>query len=194
MPRLNWSVYPMTKFIISVLGKDRPGIISAVTRVLLETDVNIEDVSQTILQTEFCGIFIITGSDHLNQKDLLGALQDGTHHLDLQFQIKELEGKPSDWATCACEPFVLTTRGPDNKGLVAGMTAVLAEHNVNVTQLKAVFRGEDDPERNIMIYEVDIPLELDQDRLRKALQAKADELGLKISIQHKNIFDVINRI
>lgn len=184
----------MTKFIISVLGKDRPGIIAAVTRVLFETDVNIEDVSQTILQSEFCGIFIITGPDNLNQKDLLGALQDGTHHLDLQFHIKELEGKPSDWATCACEPFVLTTRGPDNKGLVAGMTAVLAEHNVNVTQLKAVFRGADEPERNIMIYEVDIPLDLDQDRLRKALQAKADELGLKISIQHKNIFDVINRL
>jgi glycine cleavage system transcriptional repressor len=184
----------MTKFIISVIGKDRPGILAAVTRVLFETDVNIEDVSQTILQSEFCGIFIVTGPDKLNQKDLLGALQNGTLHLDLQFHLKELEGKTSDWATCACEPFVLTTRGPDDKGLVAGMTAVLAEHNVNVTQLKAIFRGGDTPERNIMIYEVDIPLELDLDRLRNALQAKADELSLKISIQHRNIFHAINRI
>ena len=48
----------MTKVIISVLGKDRPGIVAAVSRVLFECDCNIENVSQTILQTEFAGIFI----------------------------------------------------------------------------------------------------------------------------------------
>lgn len=184
----------MIKFIISVLGKDRPGILAAVTQALFENDLNIEDVNQTILQSEFCGIFIVSGQDHLASSDMHSTLQNGTAHLDLQFHIKELEGKPSDWATCACEAFVLTTRGPDNKGLVAGVTAVLAAHNVNVTQLKAVFRGDDKPGHNVMIYEVDIPLDLDQDKLRRALQAKADALGLKISIQHKNIFEAINRI
>jgi glycine cleavage system transcriptional repressor len=184
----------MTKFIISVLAKDRPGIIAAVTRTLFESDLNIEDVSQTILQSEFCGIFIVSANDSLEQEHLLAALEKGTSHLDLQFHIKELEGKPSDWATCACEPFVLTTKGPDNKGLVAGITEVLADHNVNVTQLQAVFRGGDEPGRNIMIYEVDIPLDLDQDRLRRALKEKAGTLGLEISIQHRNIFEAINRI
>jgi glycine cleavage system transcriptional repressor len=48
----------MKKMIISVLGKDRPGIIAAVTRILYELDCNIENVSQTILQNEFSGIFI----------------------------------------------------------------------------------------------------------------------------------------
>jgi glycine cleavage system transcriptional repressor len=184
----------MTKFIISVLGKDRPGILAAVTQVFFDVDLNIEDVSQTILQSEFCGIFIAAGPDQLDQQHLLTALQSGTSHLDLEFHIKEMEGKPSDWTTCACEPFVLTTRGPDKKGLVAGITSVLAAHNVNVTRLTAVFRGGNEPGRNIMIYEVDIPLDLDQDQLRSVLQAKADELCLKISIQHKNIFDAINRI
>jgi glycine cleavage system transcriptional repressor len=45
-----------------------------------------------------------------------------------------------------------------------------------------------------MIYEVDIPLDLDQDRLRRALKEKAGTLGLEISIQHRNIFEAINRI
>ncbi len=49
----------MKKMIISVLGKDRPGIIAAVTRILFEQDCNIENVSQTILQNEFSGIFIV---------------------------------------------------------------------------------------------------------------------------------------
>jgi glycine cleavage system transcriptional repressor len=45
-----------------------------------------------------------------------------------------------------------------------------------------------------MIYEVDIPPSTDQKRLREALRKKAGELDLEINIQHRNIFDAINRI
>ena len=38
----------MKKIVVSVLGQDRPGIIAAITRVLYQTDCNIENVSQTI--------------------------------------------------------------------------------------------------------------------------------------------------
>ena len=49
----------MCKVIISVLGHDRPGIVAAVANVLFEQNCNIENVSQTILQTEFSGSFIV---------------------------------------------------------------------------------------------------------------------------------------
>lgn len=184
----------MQKIIISVLGKDRPGIIAAVTGVLFKKDFNIEDVSQTILQSEFSGIFIVSGPSEISHQELLDALQETTSHMKLHFHVKELESRNSGWTTCDCEPFVITTRGPDRKGLVAQMTALLAGHNVNVTQLLAAFRGGDDPERNIMIYEVDVPLDIDQSQLRRALRAKGEELNLEVNIQHKNIFEAINRI
>ena len=50
----------MNKVILSVLGHDRPGIVAAVAKVLFEQNCNIENVSQTILQTEFSGSFIVT--------------------------------------------------------------------------------------------------------------------------------------
>ena len=93
-----------------------------------------------------------------------------------------------------CEPFVISTRGPDCKGLVAQITAVLAEHHVNVTQLQAAFRGGTEPSDNVMVYEVDVPAAIDQAAFRKRLQEKARELSLEISIQHKNIFEAINRV
>jgi len=184
----------MKKFIISVLGKDRPGIIAAVTKVLFENDFNIEDVSQTILQNQFSGIFITDGPDHVSPEGLSDALSGDTSSLDLHFHVRELGADKDTWTTCDCEPFVITTRGPDRKGLVASITALLASHNVNVTQLQAAFRGGDDPDKNIMIYEVDIPLDIDRSELRQALQAKGHELDLQINIQHKNIFEAINRI
>ena len=48
----------MKKVVISVLGQDRPGIIAKVSKALFNKGYNIENVSQTILQSEFSGIFI----------------------------------------------------------------------------------------------------------------------------------------
>lgn len=184
----------MKKFIISVLGKDRPGIIAAVTRIFLEQEFNIEDVSQTILQAEFSGIFIVTGPDHCDPQGVCQALQTATDGFDMHFHVRVMDPNGSRWTTCACEHFIITTRGPDRKGLVAQITAILAAHNVNVTQLQAVFRGGDEPGRNIMIYEVDIPADIDQSQLNEVLKAKGRELNLEVNIQHKNIFEAINRV
>ena len=92
------------------------------------------------------------------------------------------------------ESFVITTRGPDQKGLVARITAIIARHQVNITNCQAVFKGGDDPNANIMIYEVDIPTDINHQTLRRELREKALALNLDISIQHKLIFEAINRV
>ncbi len=184
----------MKKLIISVLGQDRPGIIAAVSQVLFDHDFNIEDVSQTILQSSFSSIFIVIGPDSSDPEALTLALQNATKEMNMHYYVRQLDETQAKWTTKPCESFVITTRGPDQKGLVAKVTRVLADHNVNVSQLKAVFRGGDEPDRNVMIYEVDIPADIDQKKLRSALRNKGDELNLQISIQHKDVFEAVNRI
>lgn len=51
------------RVIISVLGRDRVGIIAAVAGVLSAANVNILDISQTILQEYFAMILIADMSD-----------------------------------------------------------------------------------------------------------------------------------
>jgi glycine cleavage system transcriptional repressor len=89
---------------------------------------------------------------------------------------------------------VITTKGPDRKGLVAGISEVIARHGVNITNLQAVFKGGADPGDNIMIYEVDVPDAVELQSLSGDLRARAESLGLDISIQHRNIFEAIHRI
>jgi glycine cleavage system transcriptional repressor len=74
------------------------------------------------------------------------------------------------------------------------MTAIIARHNVNVTNCQAVFKGGDDPNSNIMIYEVDIPADTDQQMLFNELRQKGADLNLQVSIQHRDIFEALNRI
>jgi glycine cleavage system transcriptional repressor len=184
----------MNKAVISVLGQDRPGIIAAVTAILFKLDCNIENINQTILQSEFSGIFIASFPSDISNDEICARLSKDLSHMKLHVHVKPLEHKEKGLSGNICEPFVITTIGPDRKGLVAGITAVIAKHGVNVTNLKAVFKGGDNPSDNIMIYEVDIPCDTDQNLLRSELRKKASEMGLDISIQHRNIFMSINRI
>jgi glycine cleavage system transcriptional repressor len=184
----------MKKMIISVLGQDRPGIIAAVTRILFEQDCNIENVSQTILQNEFSGIFIASVPKTMSEADLHRCLDNGLAPMGLRVFEKRVSEAPPAQSAVAGEAFVITTRGPDRKGLVAIITEIMAAYRVNVTNLQAVFKGGDDPDANIMIYEVDIPGDIDHQALRRDLRQKAQALSLDISIQHKLIFEAINRV
>ncbi len=184
----------MTKLILSVLGRDRPGIIAAVSGILFETGGNIEAVSQTILQTQFSGTFIVSVPESTTVEALAEKLQAGLHLMGLDVLIRRIDTAKPLPSLMDAEPFVITTQGPDQKGLVARITAVIARHGVNVTNLQAIFKGGDDPENNIMIYEVDIPRSIDRQALHNELRQKAEELNLTLNIQHRQIFEEMNRI
>jgi len=49
----------MKKAIVTVIGKDRVGIIAAVCALLSEKNVNVLDISQTILQDYFTMIMLV---------------------------------------------------------------------------------------------------------------------------------------
>jgi glycine cleavage system transcriptional repressor len=184
----------MTKLILSVLGHDRPGIIAAVSGILFENGGNIEAVSQTILQTQFSGTFIVAIPESLPVADLRENLEAGLNLLGLDVLLRRVEEKEPLPSLADAEPFVITTQGPDQKGLVAQITAIIARHGVNVTNLQAIFKGGDDPESNIMIYEVDIPKTIDRAALYADLRQKAEALSLSLNIQHRRIFYEMNRI
>jgi ACT domain-containing protein len=63
----------MKKAIISVIGKDKVGIIYGVTKILSENNVNVLDISQTIMQDMFTMMMIV---DIENAKGDMGYLSD----------------------------------------------------------------------------------------------------------------------
>ena len=69
--------------IISVLGADRSGIVAAVATLLAERDVNILDISQTILQ----GMFTMTMLVDLGGADF-AAIHDGLEGLSKQLGVQ----------------------------------------------------------------------------------------------------------
>ena len=99
----------MKKVIISVLGNDRPGIIAAVSRLLYENDSNIENVSQTSLQSEFAGIFIATVPAAMALPTLEGKMTDILSPMGLQVHVKPMEPRHEAVNGLLGESFVITT-------------------------------------------------------------------------------------
>ncbi|SMC59200.1 glycine cleavage system transcriptional repressor [Desulfocicer vacuolatum DSM 3385] len=184
----------MEKLIITVLGKDRPGIIAKVSAGLYALDCNLQNVNQMILQNEFSGFFIVEPPETLNMETLQQRLDRDLSGEGLQIYIDQMSPLDTKQVSGVSETFLITTIGPDQKGLVARFTKIIADHGVNVTNLTAVFKGGNDPNANIMVYEIAVTHTTDQTHLFEALRAKASTLGLDISIQHKNIFETINKI
>ena len=76
----------MKKAVISILGEDRKGIIANVTRILYEYDVNILDISQTIVSGLFSMILIADiSSEHCDFDRLNQALADEGKRLNVRF-------------------------------------------------------------------------------------------------------------
>ena len=64
------------KAIITVIGVDRTGIIAGVSAVLYENDVNIEDISQTIMQGYFMMSMLVDISKAKTSFETLSKILD----------------------------------------------------------------------------------------------------------------------
>lgn len=61
------------KAVVSVIGKDRTGIIAAVSAKLAQWNINIEDISQTIMQSNFVMIMLVDASASAVAFDKIGG-------------------------------------------------------------------------------------------------------------------------
>ena len=81
------------KAIITVIGKDRVGIIHDVSKILLEKNINILDISQTILNGCFTMMMVVEFPDENSDlsivKDSLDELAKKTA-LDIRIQHEDI--------------------------------------------------------------------------------------------------------
>jgi ACT domain-containing protein len=82
----------MTKAIITVLGSDRKGIIAKLSAYLAEKDINILDISQTIMDDVFTMVTMVDISDSKTSFDVIYTdLQKLGEDIGVKIQIQNTE-------------------------------------------------------------------------------------------------------
>ncbi len=181
----------MKRVVVSILGEDRPGIVHAVAAAMSDVSCNIREVSQTILQTEFAAIIVADIPGSITPAQVRERLALDLTPMGLTVAIKDF--KAATPAVIDGEPFVITLRGNDQQGMIAAFSGVIAGFGVNIVNLKAISR-KDEPTQVVIVFEVDVPQDVERMAFRQALRFKAEELGVEISVQHRDIFEAIHRI
>ncbi|MCS7111199.1 MAG: ACT domain-containing protein [Ignisphaera sp.] len=89
------------------------------------------------------------------------------------------------------ELVVISVIGADKPGIVAGITAVLAKHNVNIVDIaQTVVRGIFS-----MIMVVDLSTgSISLSKLREELSIRGRELGVEVSVNHIDVFRALQRV
>lgn len=184
----------MKRFTASFLGPDRPGVVAAVASLFAENGCNIEAVTQTMLCGEFTAIFIVSADDNYEPSGLEKLLASGLARAGIDLSVTARYATGSEWGEgLACEPFVVTVDGPDGVGLISAMSRVFARHGVNIENLTAIL-GQIDPGSALFVFEVMVPENVDIGRLRRELALEAKNMNLRVSAQHRDIFEAVHRV
>lgn len=184
----------MPKYSVSFLGLDCPGVVAVVSRLFGESACNIEAMTQTTLCGEFAAIFVVLAPEDLSVDQLRKNLIDGLSRANVDLSVMVRPAIGQQWGEdLELEPFVITIDGPDGPGLIGSMSRVFGRHGVNIENLKAVM-GSQGEGQALFIFEVMVPKSADLGRLRRELVHEATRLNLHASIQHRDIFEAVNRV
>ncbi|MGE4440599.1 MAG: glycine cleavage system protein R [Desulfomicrobium sp.] len=183
----------MNKFVLSVIGKDKPGILAKISTILFTHGCNIEDVSQTILQTEFASIFIVLNPDAHPLGEIGRSLNEALADMELSAHLRPMAAQVQVPATDT-QPFVITTKGVDKSGTIAAVTGAIASLACNVVHFRAIITQDEGVDEMIMIFEVDVPAGVEHRHLRRVMQETCSGFGLDVSVQHRDIFETIHRV
>ena len=162
---------------VSAVGEDRPGIVAAVTEVLLECGCNLADCSMSLLRRQFAMILLVEAPDELSHEALEIALRGPAERLGLVTTVREVAHAGT---ISPGRPYVVSLYGPDRPGIVHRIASVLAGWQANITDLVSRLAGDD---VYTVIIDADLPPEADADGLAAELGAAAGELGIELTFR-----------
>ena len=165
---------------ISIMGRDRPGIIAFLTRLFYEHGGNMLDSSMTILRGEFAMILLVeVPEDQIESMAQILMKQKGLYIDWRSVSPEEIESNRHP----SIPTHILTLIGQDAPGLVWETTQLLANEGINITDLDTQMIASGQTPVYAMILEVHLSDHHDEEVLRYALQALGKRLGLETSLK-----------
>ena len=174
----------MSHLVIFAVGRDRPGIVAGVSRVLYQLGCNIEDSSMTILKNQFAMILIIEPGAGVDRDSLQEKLKEVGRELGLKITVNEVEDQELDTSKWdQAQRCILTVFGADKIGIVYKVSNIIAERGINIANVKTKVIKREEGNIYAMILEIDVPPTTDMDEFKEALQKTAKELEVDINLR-----------
>ncbi len=176
----------MKKILITVFGKDKPGIIAKVSGLLFAKGCNLEDISMTLLEGQFAMMMTVCLHTERTYDSVLSALDLlKLAPWSLDCHVAMLRGKAQRGMKHAsgCLPFVITAFGRDRTGIVYEISRALAGLHVNITDLDSRILGQGAKTTYAMLVEVDVPGKKILIKVKRLLMKIAKRMDIEIQLK-----------
>jgi len=167
----------MSKYLaLSFIGKDRPGIVAAVSKALFDAGCNLEESSMTKLRNEFAMILIVrldTSNSFLALKKTIEATAKKN---GLSVLVRDISKEPVNTKTQKGKKYIITVYGADKPGIVYATSAYLAKNKFNITDVQTTLSAK----AYVMFIEILLPVAKEKKMLAD-IPKVAKKLGVTIS-------------
>ncbi len=168
-------------FVISALGKDRPGIVNELSKAILDCGCNVEDSRMTVLGGEFALILMVSG-----HWGAITRLERQVPALEKKLELTIL-AKHTEPRTAAQDkvPYTVDVVTMDHPGIVHDIADFFASRDINIEEMgtwtyPAAHTGTPMFSLNLT---VSIPATVHIGRLRDEFTSFCDNLNLDATIE-----------
>jgi glycine cleavage system transcriptional repressor len=170
-------------YAVTVVGKDRPGIVAAITEGLFHLGCNIADSSCTMLGGEFAMILIISLKKPFSKTRLLEELKPVCDGMGMTLGVRILHPDEVVHQDPAGEICMISVYGADHPGIVYRVTRELADRSINITDLNTKLIGTEEEPVYVLMLEVALPDGESAEGVEQTLAALKKELNVEIGVR-----------
>ena len=170
------------RWIVTALGKDRPGIVAGVTKILYRLGCNLEDSAMTRLEGEFAIMLIFSAPARAAAAKLRRAFAP-LERVGLSVHLKLLSASETRIPKGGGKAFQISVYGADRPGIVFKVSELLAKLGVNITDLHTHRSAGGGPSLYLLLLEVEAPAARSAAALEAQLARIAKSLGVQVSLR-----------
>jgi len=172
----------MNHFALTIVGRDRPGIVSQVTEILFKQGCNLADSSCSILGGQFAMILIL-GHPEFTDRESFGDAFKPLEDADLSVALRVLKPGGEVRSNIEGDLCMISVYGSDKPGIVYRVAKVLGEKQVNITDLNTKLVGTKERPVYVMVIEAALPEGVEEEDVDNWLAPIRNELQVDISVR-----------
>lgn len=171
------------RYIMTAFGKDRTGIVADVTRLLYDSDCNLEDTTMSMLADEFTLSLLFSCNNPQIENQLVKECRRLEMDKGISAFVRPLKEQQREndkiFKTCTVH-----IEGLDQAGIVYKTSQFLADRQLNIIHLDSTATAS--PQSGATIYSMDIRIQVPEtvslDQVEEDLTQVADELHVDVTL------------
>ncbi|NVN98971.1 MAG: amino acid-binding protein [Geobacteraceae bacterium] len=173
----------LAHFAVTIISKDRPGIVADTTEVLFRLGCNIEDSSCTMLGGDFAMILIVTHEKPFSKSRLSDEFRVLQERTGLVVHLRTLHEDEIAPVKDEGELCLISVYGSDQPGIVYRVTRALADNMVNITDLNTRLIGNKDEPVYVLMLEAILPSGMTVESTSEMFETLRTELTVEIGVR-----------